>query len=66
MLRQELDLPILNDESVLLEVDNGLMPLEHVETKEKIDVATLRSALFPGVQARDDERTSRMSRLQER
>lgn len=41
MLGKEPDLPPLDAQAVLFEVDTSLMSLEHVEAEQKIDVSTL-------------------------
>lgn len=41
VFREERDLAVLDDEGVAAQVNAALMPLEHVEAKEQVDVPTL-------------------------
>jgi hypothetical protein len=41
MLRQEGNLAVLDDEGVLLQIDRALVPLEHVEAEEEVDILVL-------------------------
>lgn len=41
VFRKERDLAVLDDEGVAAQVNAALMPLEHVEAKEQVDVPTL-------------------------